>query len=192
MTPRRPASRPATAPPGAGAGPRRRALAAVAWAGVLLACALGGAAGARAERPPAAAYGLTFRDPHEFGGRALGLRWTRSPDDSAGGGIVSGYVVERAPAPGGPWSVVRTTPAGVDSLLDAAVVRDTPYFYRVVTVGPGGRTPAGACAGPAVAHAAWYYPTRGRLLALAGVLAIVALNVVAFGRGRERAAPPAA
>ena len=57
-------------------------------------------------------------------------------------GTVSGYYVERATSPGGPWTLVDSTAHGVTTRDDQTVHRDTDYFYRITAFGPGGRTPA--------------------------------------------------
>ncbi len=97
-----------------------------------------------------------FQDVPGDAGHALDLDWALSPDDTAGGAGVSGYLLLRANSPGGPWAVIESVGAGVRRTRDGAAHRDSAYFYRVVAVGPGGRTPAGAVAGPAIARAAWY------------------------------------
>lgn len=114
---------------------------------------------------PQPAFGLMYADVPNDAGRAVDLTWKLSPDDGPGRGIVRSYVLMRAPSPGGPWSVVDTIPAGVAATTDVRVVRNTPLFYRIVAVGPGGSTPSGACAGPAIARSAWFNGTRASVLA---------------------------
>ena len=112
------------------------------------------------------ASGLMYADVPNDAGRALDLGWTPSPDDSAPVRRVTGYVIERAPSPGGPWTAVDTLARGVAACTDRSVVRNTPYFYRVVTLGPGQAVPSGAVAGPAIARSAWFNGTRASVLVL--------------------------
>lgn len=160
-----------------------------------LACAallLAGAAAAFAAPPdsadsrvaPPAPSGLEFRDvPRDLGG-AIDLRWRLAPGDSGPGGPVTAYVLLRAPGVGGPWVAIDSVGAGVDSLRDTRVRPGRAYFYRIAASGPGGRTLAGAAAGPAVPRVDWLRVG----LALAGVVVIVTLALVVIGVVRARRA----
>jgi len=69
-------------------------------AGVLVVAALAArAAPAQETRAPEPPSSLTVADVPNDAGSALTLSWRRSPDDSAGRGLVTGYVLERATAP---------------------------------------------------------------------------------------------
>jgi hypothetical protein len=133
--------------------------------------------GAAEAPPPAPPSALIFTDVPKDAGHALDLDWALSPDDTAGGTNVSGYVLLRANSPAGPWAVIDSVGAGVQHARDAAAHRDSAYFYRVVAVGPGGRTPAGAVAGPAVARAAWYL-TEWAALGAVLLVALIAWGVL--------------
>lgn len=109
---------------------------------------------------PAPPSGLMFSEAANDAGRSIDLHWNLSPDDSAGRGIVTAYVIERGGSPGGPWTVVDTILALTNSHTDQSVERNTSYFYRISAIGPGGSTPAGASAGPAIAHSEWFNLTR--------------------------------
>lgn len=140
-------------------------------------------------RAPEPATGLVFADVPEDAGRALDLAWTLSPDDRPGLGRVTRYVMRRATDPAGPWTAIDTLPAGCARYRDGTVRRNTSYFYRLVTLGPGGATPSGAGAGPAIARSEWWRRGRGAVLVvLAAALAVVALFV---RRAREQEPPPA-
>jgi hypothetical protein len=119
---------------------------------------------------------MVFADVPNDAGRAIDLAWKLSPDDSAGRGRVTGYVIARAPSPGGPWAVVDTLPPGATSATDGTVRRNTPWFYRVSAFGPGGLTPAGAVAGPAIARSAWFNPTHASVLAFVVVFFSLVLH----------------
>lgn len=125
--------------------------------------------------PPAAPAGLVFEDVPNDAGREMDLRWTLSPDDTSGGRRVTGYLLLRAATPGGPWAVVDSVGAGVHEHRDGTLHRDSSYFYRVAAVGPGGRTLAGAAAGPAIARAAWFNSTRGSVLAFMALFFLLVL-----------------
>ena len=59
-------------------------------------------------------------------GRAqVTLRWTDNSINE------TGFVIERATASTGPWTVVTTTAANAVSYLDTPLGRNTKYFYRV-------------------------------------------------------------
>jgi hypothetical protein len=143
-------------------------------AALLLVCLAGGAArasaAARAEADSVPALqpasGLMYADVPNDAGRSLDLAWKLSPDDVPGVRRVGGYVVERAPSPGGPWLAVDTVAAGVSTYTDGRVTRNTTYFYRITTLGPGTAVPSGACAGPAIARSAWFNGTRSSVLAI--------------------------
>jgi hypothetical protein len=107
---------------------------------------------------PAAAAGLTAEDMPNDPGRALALKWEPSPDEAAA--IVTGYRLERATSPSGPWTAIDSTVAGITEKVDQTVKRDVDYFYRVTTVGPGGATPALSVTGPVRATSQWINRTR--------------------------------
>ena len=115
---------------------------------------------------PQPATRLDWKDVPNDAGRALDLTWVLSPDDKPGLGLVTQYLVERSTSVGGPWTVVDSASAGADKVTDESVRRNTPYYYRVVTVGPGGATPAGSLTGPATATSQWLDTTRASVLAL--------------------------
>jgi len=112
---------------------------------------------------PAPASGLTWADVANDAGRAVTLTWKLSPDDN-GSGLVSGYEIERSLSPGGPWQLVDSTLFSINTRTDQSVVRNTDYFYRVTTVGPGGRTPALSVTGPVRATSQWINQTRWSVL----------------------------
>src|SRR5258706_4584763 len=116
---------------------------------------------AAAPQPPA---GLDWHDVANDAGRSIDLNWKISPDDRAGSPTVVQYVIERSESPGGPWAGVDSVAAGTTSRIDQSVSRDVSYFYRIVAVGPGGRTPALSVTGPAIATAQWFNQTRWSVL----------------------------
>jgi hypothetical protein len=135
--------------------------------------------------PPAPASGLVWSDVPDDAGRAVRLAWRASPDDD-GGGRVTGYVLERAPSPAGPWTAVDSVRAGVTERQDAGVRRDTDYFYRVTTVGPGGRRPAGSVTGPVRARSEWINSTRWSVLVLSIVFFLCVLYFIAEGQAGKK------
>jgi len=169
MTTRRPSARPS-----------RR------LAGLLLAALVAAAGRARAAAPPAAApngatrlpappSGLTVADVPNDAGTSLALAWKLSPDDSAGAGLVTGYRLERATEPGGPWTVVDSVAAGTTERMDTSVHRNVRYFYRVAAFGPGGLAEALALAGPGIGRESWFNSTRQSVLAFMGVFYLLVL-----------------
>jgi hypothetical protein len=141
-------------------------------AALLVACIVAASADAASVAPPDTvaapepAFGLLYADVGNDAGRSIDLSWKLSPDDLPGTRRVTGYVIERAPSPGGPWVAGDTVAAGVSTYTDGRVVRNTPYFYRITTLGAGVAVPAGACTGPAIARSAWFNGTRASVLAI--------------------------
>ncbi len=119
---------------------------------------------AQTPMPPAPASGLTWTDVPNDAGRAVSLSWRGSPDESTATAAVAGYSIERATSPGGPWTVVDSTGRGVTTRDDQSLRRDTDYFYRITTFGPGGRTPALSVTGPVRATSQWINQTRWSVL----------------------------
>jgi len=128
-----------------------------------------------APEPPS---GLEVTDAPEDAGQALDLHWKPSPSDQPGTSIVSGYRIERATSPGGPWTVVDSLPAGVTATQDVTARRNLEYYYRVIATGPGGGTPAGSVTGPVRATAQWLRRTRIAALATVAVLIVVLFSAV--------------
>jgi hypothetical protein len=114
---------------------------------------------------PAPSSGLVGHDVPNDAGRGVELTWSASPDEGTPG-AVSHYVVERSQQPGGPWEAVDSTSAGTLAKVDNGIERSHEYYYRVVTVGPGGRTPALSVTGPVVATSQWFNSTRWSVLVL--------------------------
>ena len=154
---------------------RRRAVAG-SWVAFVIG-ALAVSSGALAAAPPPAApastptatvpappSGLAVTDLPNDAGRELDLVWKASPDDVHGGTAVGQYLIERAPAPGGPWTVVDSVGAGTTTFSDQGVHRGTEYFYRVTAAGPGGLAPAGSVTGPIRATSQWINTTRWSVL----------------------------
>ena len=144
---------------------RRSAIGATLFAAALLLSVLHSPCGAqgttqpsRSMPAPAPASGLTWSDVVNDAGRAVSLTWKLSPDDD--GRRVLYYYVERSNSPAGPWTIVDSTVAGVSTRTDEKVRRNTDYFYRITTVGPGGRTPALSVTGPVRATSQWINQTR--------------------------------
>lgn len=148
---------------------RRSAIGATLFAAALLLSVLHSPCGAQGTTQPsgsmpapAPASGLTWSDVVNDAGRAVSLTWKLSPDDD--GRRVLYYYVERSNSPAGPWTIVDSTIAGVSTRTDEKVRRNTDYFYRITTVGPGGRTPALSVTGPVRATSQWINQTRWSVL----------------------------
>ncbi len=118
---------------------------------------------------PAPASGLAVTDAPNDAGRSLALSWKASPNDAPGRLDVTNYLLERSIAPAGPWSPVDSVLAGTLTLNDGSVRRDVDYFYRVTSVGPGGRTLAGSVTGPVRATSQWINSTRYSVMLLSGL-----------------------
>ena len=58
----------------------------------------------------------------------------------------TGYRVERAPAPSGPFATVQTLPANTDVWTDTSLTPATTYYYRSVPMLEGGDGPTGETA----------------------------------------------
>lgn len=178
--------------PGTGArGTRRRAGAPIAGLAPVvpaLVLAFGLAAGLAAAQapaePPRPASGLVARDAPNDAGRAIELSWRPSPDDSLG--AVTGYRLERAPAPGGPWTAVDSAGAGVTARTDGTVRRGREYFYRVTAVGPGGVTPALSVTGPVRSRSEWFNTTRWSVLAAVVLFFAFVLYFIASAQGDRK------
>ena len=133
-----------------------RFLAAALAAGLLTCTAAAHAA------PPTPPSGLEWRDVANDAGRAIVLEWKPSPGDSAA--PVTAYHIERATAPGGPWSLVDSVTADKREKTDQSVKRNTQDYYRVIASGPGGMTPALSVTGPAESRSEWFNQTRWSVL----------------------------
>ena len=116
-----------------------------------------------APQPPS---GLVVKDVPNDAGRSLDLTWKASADDQPGQTLVTGYRLERAESPGGPWAVVDSAASGATTKTDQSVRRNVDYFYRVIAIGPGGATPALSVTGPVRASSEWINQTRWSVLIL--------------------------
>jgi hypothetical protein len=114
-------------------------------------------------RPPS---GLVVIDVPNDAGTSLELQWKASPSDAGVGGPLEHYRIERSESPAGPWVAVDSVDAGVTSVEDRTVRRDTEYFYRVAATGRGGVVPALSITGPVKATSQWVNTTRYSVLVL--------------------------
>ena len=112
--------------------------------------------------PPAPPSGLVWSDVPNDAGRGIALEWKTAPADSAA--PVTAYIIERATAPGGPWTFVDSVAADKRAKTDQGVKRNTQYYYRVVASGPDGLTPALSVTGPVEARSEWFNTTRWSVL----------------------------
>jgi hypothetical protein len=156
-----------------------------------VACAQGvpapGSTGVAAAAPaPAPPSGLGYSDVPNDAGTAVALEWKPSPDDSAGRGIVRGYVLERGLSPVGPWVVVDSLPPVIHEYTDQSVKRNTPYFYRIAAWGPGGSTPALANAGPAIARESWFNTTRVSVMVFVVVYFLLVLYYMSLAQSGRK------
>jgi len=113
---------------------------------------------------PTPPTGLVAGDVPDDAGRGIKLDWTASGNDVPGAHVVTQYGIDRATAPGGPWTRVDSVVAGTITNIDGSVHRDTDYFYRIVAIGPGGMTPALSVTGPVRATSQWFNSTRVSVL----------------------------
>jgi hypothetical protein len=135
---------------------------------------------------PRPATRLETHDVPNDAGHAIDLAWRASPDDEPGRGLVTQYYVERSESTTGPWTLVDSTAAGVTQKTDSSVRRNTSYYYRIVTVGPGGATPAGSLTGPAIATSSWVNTTRASVFAFTALFfAFVLYYIYSAQAGRK-------
>jgi hypothetical protein len=104
--------------------------------------------------------GLEVQDVPDDAGRSLKLGW-REPEAHS---RITGYRVERATDPGGPWTTLDSVSAGTTAFEDQSVRRDFPYFYRVVALAPGLAVPARSITGPVQATSQWFRGGRESVL----------------------------
>ncbi len=97
--------------------------------------------------------GVAAADTPNDRGENIDVTWQASPDESG----VTGYVIERAGTPEGPWETAGQVPAGTLTFTDNGIKDGIPTFYRVRTLGPDGSTGApSAASGPASARGQWF------------------------------------
>lgn len=140
-------------------------------------------AGLPAVAPPS---GLVVEDVANDAGRSLALRWKLSPDDLPGDTAVSGYRIERALTPGGPWEAVDSVAARVDARDDGTVRRDTDYFYRVTALTPAGDVPALSVTGPVRATSQWINTTRWSVLVFTGLFFAFVLYFIGIAQAGRK------
>ncbi len=123
---------------------------------------------------PAPAGGVKAIDVPNDRGDAIEVTWTPAPQKSAGDGIVTAYLLERAPAVEGPWTRVDSVGAGTHKKTDT-VKSDTPYVYRVTALGAGGAA-APVVSEPVEACAQWF--NTGRVSVLLAMLLFFGLVIL--------------
>ncbi len=134
--------------------------------------------------PPAPAGNVKAMDVPNDRGDALEVTWSPSPQETAGEGIVTAYLLERAPAATGPWTRVDSVGAGTHKKTDT-VTSDTAYVYRVTALGAGGAaTPS--VSEPAGARAQWFNTNRvSVLLAMLLFFGLVILFTIRAQNGEK-------
>ncbi len=110
--------------------------------------------------------------PNDAGGVLL-LQWELSPADRPEDPTFSGYEIQRAESPAGPFVKVGETPARTREAQDAQGLRDgARYYYRVAAV-RGRQVAVSEVCGPAVPAAQWFH--RGRINTLVAVIVLAGL-----------------
>lgn len=133
---------------------------------------IGGAAPRSASDPLAA-------DTKGDEGGSIMLRWTLSPDDSAG--QVTGYEIFRATKPDGPFNSVGFASRGSARFADGSTDDDSAYYYKIITTGPGGSTET-AVIGPARSTAEWFNSNRANVLVIGLLISGAVLYYIASAR----------
>jgi len=125
-----------------------------------------------------------FDSPSDHGG-SIDLKWQRSPDDGAGGNIVTAYEISRSATPDGEFSQVARPLKGVTAYSDNGLTDGTKYYYRIAAVSAGGLSDQ-VSAGPAVASQQWFNKKRANLLVVACILVFAIAYYIYLGaKGRD-------
>lgn len=119
------------------------------------------------EQTPEPAFNVVAKDNENDGGKAIAVRWAKSPDDFEGG-VVKEYRILRSTSPDGPYEEVGSTPQGVEAFVDFKVIDGVQYFYKIVTMNHhkiNGETVwqtqrESAPAGPVISSAQWFNLSR--------------------------------
>lgn len=100
--------------------------------------------------PPAAPANFTAVDSPNDASAKIILNWTKSADDGAGIGDVTGYTIWRSVSAQTGFAKIATLPAGSTQHSDTTVLLFTPYYYRVLASDSTNES-AGLGAGPVAA-----------------------------------------
>jgi hypothetical protein len=101
--------------------------------------------------PPPPATSITAKDAPNDRGEAIQVAWTAEADSGIAGQERTGWLLERAPQPDGPWARVDSLGAADLAKTDAVKPGET-WYYRVIALGPGGAAAAVATPEPATAR----------------------------------------
>ncbi len=99
---------------------------------------------------PLAASNVYATDTIADAGNSIDVFWTVSLDDGAGANDLVNYEIERRPI-GGVFVSAGVVVAGSTSVVDTAVVTDTRYEYRVISIDGTGNRSASTIYGPVMA-----------------------------------------
>jgi hypothetical protein len=119
--------------------------------------------------PPPPATSITATDSPNDRGVGIDVKWTA--DSTAAGEERTGWILERAPQPDGPWTRVDSLAATGLAKTDTVKPGET-WYYRVVGVGPGGLSVPLTTETPATSSAQWF--NRGRLSVFLAILLFLA------------------
>lgn len=136
--------------------------------------------------PPSPPSGLTAKDnigDNDSGDRIL-LGWALSPDDSAGSGDVTGYLIRRSTSSGAVGDTVAFVSAGTARFLDDTAVPGTEYFYTVNAF-DGTNLSEPVVTGPVEGRASFWQPRRASVFVL---MMLFFTFVLVFTRLAERGA----
>jgi len=131
---------------------------------------------------PAPPANISASDTPNDGGGAITLRWDLSPDDGAGLGTVTGYVISRVDTSGGEPMLLAALGPGVDTYVDSPVEDGTPYNY-FVTAMAGDVASRGAGGTSALAGPQWF--NFGRTSVLVSIVGFAALLIWFISRARR-------
>lgn len=102
-------------------------------------------------------------------GQAVDISWQRSPQDRNDAAASFRYRIERSPTPAGPWEEVGSIVGGRTEYQDTAVQPGQTYYYRIISVAPGGQG-ASQPVGPVIPKAQWFNRSRLNVLILTVII----------------------
>ena len=123
------------------------------------------------------------QDSPNDAGRSLNVHWDLSSDDQPTNTTFSGYLIERATSPAGPFEKVNEQPPQSSSFVDSKGIKDGVSYYYRVTAEQGEERAASDVSGAAVSSAQWF--NTGRVNALIAVLVLSGLIIYFIEHARK-------
>ncbi len=138
--------------------------------------------------PPAPPDEVKAYDTPNDKGSSITIEWKLSTDDDGSGNIVTGYEIQRAESPQGPWKTVKKLPPKTNKYIDFTKENENwyvenykDYYYKVLALGLGYPSES-RVVGPVQAKPQWFHTGKTPILVATILFTIFVIFYIQLAR----------